>query len=75
MPSDEEELVYGHTLLVEKVLCERPCGPAVHLGFYAQKEPTTALCNGKLCCPLLFFFLLMFQSEQTQLSPCFPPAA
>lgn len=31
MPSDEEELFYGHTRLVEKVSCERPCGPAVHL--------------------------------------------
>lgn len=37
--------------------------------FFAQKEPTTALCNGKLCCPLLFYFLLMSQSEQAQLFP------
>lgn len=73
MPSDEEELFYGHTLHVEKVSCERPCGPAVHLAtglcFFAQKEPTAALCNGKLCCPLLFYFLLMSQSEQAQLFP------
>lgn len=66
MTTDEKELFYGRMFLVEKVSCEWPCGPALHLTtglcFSEQKEPTTALCNGKVSRPLLFYSLFRLSS-------------